>query len=266
MRLPFVALVALLWTGCYGGRQATRDSNLAWQGRSRASLQAQWGSPARVEAVADGTTALVWTIKRHHVDLPEVSGSLDIDATGFDLQAEVQPGTVRTSSIDVVARIAANNQVLQVDGPSLRWGPPNDANLRWGLVMGMHAGMGRLDDTSTPLPSGGLYIGGMLSRTLAMVGDFSLVSGSDDAGGAMGFAWGLAAQYWTSARVWLRAGPAMVLAFDPGFNDPGLSPGVLGGLSYALIKRGTFVLDLRLDLTASTAVTFGSVGIGVNVN
>jgi hypothetical protein len=126
--------------------------------------------------------------------------------------------------------------------------------------------MGRLDDTSTPLPSGGLYIGGMLSPTLGLIGCFSMVTGMDDEGGAIGFAWGMAVESWLATRLSVRGGAAMILDLDPGFEDPTLGPGLIGGASYALVKAGSFVLDLRLDVTAGPSAVFGNLGIGVNMN
>ncbi|MCB9558928.1 MAG: hypothetical protein H6709_00335 [Kofleriaceae bacterium] len=260
-----LVLVAVAVAGCYHGARATRDVNRAWQGRSRAELEARWGRPATVAAQGDGAV-LTWSISRQHVELPSASASLTLAPGSFDAQASWQAGKVWTSTTEVVAAVDAGGRVVGVDGPSLRWGAPRGLNLRWGAILGLHVGMGRLDDTGTPLPSGGLYLGGMIGPRLGLVGTMAMVSGSDDAGGAMGFAWGMGAQWWPSARVALRAGPALVLAFDPGFEDPSLGPGLDGAASLALVRAGSFVLDLRLDLVASPSSTFGSVGVGVNVN
>jgi len=254
-------------SGCYTGTRATLDANATWRGRSRTALVARWGTPTAVEAQADGTTALVWTREGHRVEeLPSGSLRFELDAEGLDAELIARPGVVVKTQSHVVALVDTHGLVAAVRGRSLRLGIPEGVNMRWGFLFGVHAGMGRLDDTSMPLPSGGMYIGGMLSRAVGLVGTFSLASGSDDDGGAMGFAWGLGAQWWPSTRVSLRAGPAMVLAFDPGFEDAGLEPGVNGAASYALIKSGSFVLDVCLDLTAGTSTSFGSLGIGVNVN
>jgi hypothetical protein len=126
--------------------------------------------------------------------------------------------------------------------------------------------MGRLDDTSTPLPSGGVYIGGMLTRTFGLVGFTSMVSGSDHAGGAIAFAWGMGAQWWPTTRVSLRLGPALVLDWDPGFTNTTLDAGLNAAVSFAFIKIGRLALDLRFDVTASRSSTFGSLGVGVNLN
>lgn len=260
-----IVALLLVAAGCYSGARAARDTNRAWQGRTLAELEASWGQPAARTSDGD-STVVVWTHQRTHTDLPSVRADVDLDERGFDFYGEIRRGAVRHSSTEVAARIDAQGVVQSVSGPSLRWGPPNDANIHWGALLGMHVGMGRLDDTGTPLPSGGLYIGGMLARTVGLVGTFSLVSGKDEAGGAMAFAWGLAPQWWPATRLSLRAGPAMVLAFDPGFESPGLEPGVDACASYALVKSGSFALDLRLDLVAGTTTRFGSIGVGVNMN
>ena len=256
--IPFVS-------ACYGGARATRDANDAWRGRSRGAIEARWGTPA-ASSIDHDVTTLTWSHSHRHFELPSGRASLTIEDGGFDAEAELRPGSTWTTSTEVIARVDAADMILSVEGPSLRWGVPRDANLRWGLIMGMHAGLGRLDDTSTPLPGGGVYIGGMLSRTLGLVGTFSLVTGTDDDGAAMGFVWGLAPQWWLAARLWVRAGPAAVLAFDPGFENIGLEPGLTGGASYAIVRAGSFVLDLRLDVTTGTSVTLGTIGIGVNSN
>jgi hypothetical protein len=259
-------LPAIAWAaGCYSGARATRDVNDSWRGRSSARILAHWGRPAEV-GTEGGLTTLRWRHARRHIELPSASAEVSIEPGRFDARAELRPGSTWKTYTEVVARVDPRGSIVDVRGPSLRWGAPRDANLRWGTLLGMHVGFGRLDDTSTPLPSGGAYIGGMLTPTVGLVGCFSMVSGSDDAGGAMGFAWGIAPQWWMATRLWVRAGPAMILAFDPGFENAGLEPGATGGLSYAAIRSGSFVLDLRVDVAAGTSTAFGSVGVGVNVN
>ena len=260
-----ITCLAVTVPGCYSGARVTRDINTAWQGRSVTEIEAHWGKPATVTRKGD-RDVLVWSYATRHIELPVIEAELRIDSNSFDARGLFIPGRITKSSIEVAALVDASGTIIQVDGRSLRWGPPNDANIHWGVLFGAHAGMGRLDDTSRPLPSGGLYIGGMLTRTTGLVGTFSLVSGNDDDGAAMGFVWGLAAQHWPMTRLWVRAGPAAILAFDPGFEDIGFQPGITTGASYALIKSDTFVLDLRLDLNLGPSVALGSVGIGVNVN
>lgn len=260
----FVA-AGLLIGGCYGGKRATRDNNDAWRGRTKATLVSTWGRPATV-ANQGGQTVLRWTRKGHRVTLPSGKASIRVHDRGFEASGVFRPGSIRAVYTHTDVTIGADGTVLEVRGPSLRRGRPPGANLRWGFLFGFHAGMGRLDDTGTPLPSGGLYIGGMLGPRLGLVGSFDLVAGKDTEGGALGLVWSLGAKYWVDARTSVRAGPAAVLAFDPGFEDAGFSPGVAGSVSYALLRGRAFVLDLRLDATAATAVTMGTLGIGVNIN
>lgn len=259
------AVVLVCVSGCYTGSRATRDANEAWRGQSRAALEARWGPPSEVGVHGD-TTVLTYTRHWRSVRLPSASAELVVRDDGFEAHAEVRPGQVRRGATQVVVDVDAAGVVLNVDGPSLRRGPPNEAYLHWGTLLGLHAGMGRLDDTSTWLPSGGAYIGGMLSPTVGLVGTFTLAAGIDDDGGAMGFAWGLAAQWWPATRLSVRAGPAAVLAFDPGFENVGFEPAAAGAVSYAVVKRGTFALDLRMDLTAGTSTAFATAGVGVNLN
>lgn len=257
--------LSMALVGCYSGRQVTPDINVAWKQHKASEIHADWGTPSTVRA--DGTGSVhVWTIKHRHYQLPTLRARLNVGPDGLDAYGEARAGKKWTTSTDVNVHVDASGLITHVEGPSLRWGPPDDANMRWGLLLGMHAGMGRLDDTSTPLPSGGLYIGGMLDPTLGLVGSYSFTSGSDDAGGAIGMSWALGPQWWPDTRLSLRAGPAMILAFNPGFEDVGLEAGINGGASYALIRSGTFTLDVRLDLTAGSSTRFGNVGIGVNLN
>ena len=251
--------------GCYSGGRATRDVNASWRGRTRSEIVARWGGPAARARQGDATV-LRWSHDHLHVTLPSGRAAVSVEPGRAEAVAELRPGAIWHTTTGVSARIDASSRVTAVEGASLGWGPPNDANLRWGTVLGAHVGMGMLDDTGTPLPSGGLYIGGMLGPRLGLVGTFALASGSDDAGGAMGFAWGMAAQWWPSTRVWLRTGPALVLDLSPGFSDPTLSPGLASGASVAVVKVGRLILDLRLDLITGTSVVFGSAGVGINMN
>lgn len=263
--VPLMA-VALVGSACYGGKRATRDVNRAWQGHTRDQLVAAWGKPARVQTHGD-QRALVWTITGHHITLPQISGRIDVRPGSIEAEGSFEPGTIRRTFRHVIARVDASGTIVNVRGPSLRWGPPEGLNMRWGFLFGVHAGFGRLDDTGSPLPSGGLYIGGMLSKTIGLVGVYSMAAGKQDGeGSAMGFAWGLGVQWWPSARLWLRAAPAMVLGFDPGFENAGLEPGITTGASYALVRRKSFVFDFRVDLTSGTSTAFGTVGLGVNIN
>lgn len=259
-----VAIAAAL-AGCYTGARTERDINRAWRGHQLREIEASWGA-GEVVAGRDQIRAVRWRLISHGVDIPSGGASLTIEPGRFEFHAELRPGRPWTNTTEVVAVVDGRGVIREVRGPSLRWGPPDDANIHWGLLMGLHVGMGRLDDTSTPLPSGGMYIGGMLSRRLALVGGFSMVSGLDDEGGAMGFAWSVAPQYWATTRLSLRAGPAAILAFDPGFENVGFEPGVNAQASYAVIKAGTFALDLRVDVTGGSETRFATAGVGVNLN
>ncbi len=77
---------------------------------------------------------------------------------------------------------------------------------------------------------------------------------------------GVAAQLWPVDRVALRAGPALLLAFDPGFEHARLRREAIAGASYAVVKVGVLGIDLRVDLAAGPSTAFGLAGIGVNVN
>jgi hypothetical protein len=173
---------------------------------------------------------------------------------------------VWTSSTEVIAMLDDAGRVAEVRGPSLGWGTPRDANLHWGTLFGAHVGLGRLGNTSTPLPSGGAYIGGMLAPQLALVGAFAMSSGKDQAGGAIGLSWSIDPQWWPTADASVRAGPAAVLGWDPGFDNARFRIGANVGASYAIVRTRVFVLDLRFDATFAPSLSLGSLGIGVNLN
>jgi hypothetical protein len=267
MGMPTLILcgISTALIGCYSGGQVSPDINASWRQHKASEIRSDWGAPKTVQPAEDGSVH-VWTIEHRHFTLPTLRAKLDVGPGGLDAYGEARAGEKWTTTTDVAVHVDLSGLITRIEGPSLRWGPPDDANLRWGLLMGMHAGMGRLDDTATPLPSGGLYIGGMLGPTLGLVGSYSFTSGSDDAGGAIGMAWAVGPQWWPATRLSLRAGPAMILAFNPGFEDAGLEAGVNGSASYALIRSGTFTLDVRMDLTAGSSTRFGNVGVGVNLN
>ena len=253
--------IVVLACGCYHGAEATRDVNAAWRGHARAELQATWGAP-----VASNTASAAWSYTTTHVELPSATGSVSITSTSVDIDAAARPGLVEKQQHVAIAQFDPSEHVVRLDGPSLHWGPPRDENLRWGLLFGAHVGMGLLDDAKTPLPSGGAYIGGMLGPRLGLVGTFSMVSGIGDGGGAIGFAWGMGLQYWATTRFSLRAGPAFVLAMDPGFDNVTPTVGGNVALSLGLIRGRVFVLDVRADSTVSPEGAFASLGVGVNIN
>jgi hypothetical protein len=279
-----LALVCLV--GCYTGAPANRDVARAWQGQTNATLEDRWGPPRARDRDGDASLS-TWTFDRTRVELP--SGELHVAtrpvvvdavattdaASGARVHAEASllevagafhPGALVRTTTAAVALVDPTNKITRIDGAALHWGPPNDVNLKWGMIFGAHVGMGKLDTTSTPLPSGGAYAGGMLGPTLGLVGVFDLSAGTDTAGGAMGMAGGVAAQWWPVNRLWLRAGPAMLLTFDPGFTNAALRPGVTAGASYAVVKIGVLAIDLRAELAAGATSAFGSLGVGIAVN
>ncbi|MBP9089105.1 MAG: hypothetical protein KBG15_23490 [Kofleriaceae bacterium] len=271
--------------GCYSGARAANDVNAAWRGRPGAELKAAWGKHATAPAPGGGEV-LNWVYGYSNgggaagVTIPtavsiQAGCAADVHRDGANADCGL---AVSTNSVHVAATVprwttlnaamattSVDGVVTKVEGSSLHWGPPDDANLRWGLIFGAHVGIGRIDTTSTPLPSGGMYIGGMLSPRFALVGNTSIVSGSDNAGGAMAFAWGMSAQWWPSMRLSLRGGPAMALVMDPGFDNARLAPAATSALAFAILRTGNFVLDLRADVTATPASLFGNVGVGVNL-
>ncbi|MBZ0235728.1 MAG: hypothetical protein K8M05_25595 [Deltaproteobacteria bacterium] len=268
-------VICAVCAGCYTGARATRDINAAWRGRTATELQARWGT-GTVAAMADGGATVTWWRTSRSYTLPAASlsgeGDLAVGPDGvegrFDGAVGWRPGQVYRTRHDLVATVDAAGRIVDVVGPTLYLGkgPPPGANLRWGTIFGLHAGAGALDDATSPLPSLGLYIGGMIGPRLGLVGSYAFVNGTSDDGAAMGHSWSFGVQYWPAARVWLRAAPAMVLTLEPGLDDPSLQPGLATGASYALVRGRVFVLDLRVDAIAATASTFGTVGIGVNVN
>lgn len=280
-----IALPLLALAGCYTSTPANRDVQAAWRGRTRAEIAGRWGAPVQ-HARAGQADVDVWAFHTTQVTLPEASVSIaarpavagarvegpgvtvaaGVEAPALDVAASFRPGEVWHTTHEAVAIVDPSGVIASVQGAALHWGPPNDANLHWGTILGAHVGMGRLDTTPTPLPSGGAYLGGMLGPTLGLVGTFSLVAGTSDAGGAMGLAGGVAAQWWPVNRLWLRAGPALLLTFDPGFSNASLSPGATLGASYAFVKVGTLAIDACLDVAAGPSTAFGTFGIGVNLN
>jgi hypothetical protein len=58
----------------------------------------------------------------------------------------------------------------------------------------------------------------------------------------------------------------MVIDTDPMPGNAAIRPGGVGAVSFAVVRAGSFVLDLRADATVSTSSAFGMLGVGVNVN
>lgn len=243
-----LAAIPVLVGGCYAGPRARRDVDAAWRGRSRADIVARWGTPNAADA-RQGSTELHWLHNR-----PQ--------------------GRHRARVTEAAAAVDSRGKITHVDGSTLEWGPPNDANLRWGTILGLELGAGALDFAPVPLPSGGYYVGGMLGPRFGLVGCFSLVAGhaTDGNGGdsnALAWTVGMAAMWWPITRVSVRAGPVFASSFDFPHGAIYVGPGVTGGVGYAIAKIGTFVLDLRADVTTAWFDgfdTFGTVGVGVNLN
>ncbi len=260
---PFVMLAS----ACYSGSRAAPDVNAAWRGHARFELEARLGTPATA-ALPDGTSALRWTrTGTNVVALPSAHLDVDITSSSISVDAAANPGVVERRRYDIASAVVdPAGGVLRFDSGWLAAGIPSGTNLRTGVIFGAHGGMGALDDATSPMPSMGLYIGGMIGPRLALLGSYRFVNGKGAMGYAMGHAWGFGVQHWLSSRLAVGAGPAMVLDLEPGLQDPALSPGALGTLSYAVVRAGSFVLDLRFDATIATAVAFGTLGIGVGVN
>jgi hypothetical protein len=230
MRLCFL----ILCSGCYTRSHAADDASLAWQGHMRGELEARLGPPHATAELANGMTSARWL------------GTAQDD--------------VATATID------PRGIVTSFDSPSLAAGIPDDANLRTGLIAGAHLGAGVLANALTPMPSFGMYVGGMVGPRMAVVGAYEVVTGRSDNGYAMGHAWAFAIQYWPDSRAALRAGTAFVLDFEPGLVNPVVAPGIVGSVSYGLLRSGSFVLDVRYDFATSLNNTFGALGVGVNLN
>ncbi|MEO6776924.1 MAG: hypothetical protein ABI467_28565 [Kofleriaceae bacterium] len=271
-----IALTLLALGACYTAAPANRDVAASWRGRSSAEITDRWGAPAR----HDGD-ALVWSYATTSVELPEAHIEVHpaavvahVDGAGITgtavatapiVEAAFKPGEISRTRHDAAAFVQ-HGVVTEVEGAALHWGPPNDVNLHWGTIFGAHLGMGRLGNTSTPLPSGELYIGGMITPQLGLVGTYTFASGTDSAGGAIGMAGGFAVQYWPINRLWVRGGPAMLLAWDPGFANGRLEPGVTLAASYAFVKVGKLAVDLCLDGAGGPHTAFGALGVGINLN
>lgn len=283
--MPKQALVAVCLVGCYTGAPANRDVAHAWERRTSAEIEDRWGAPVARDGAERGNV-LTWTFDRVHLELPSggvavasrpvamdaavvgPSGMAMVRAQGslLDVTAAFHPGAIVHVTTAAAALVDGAGVIERVDGAALHWGPPNDANLHWGTIFGAHLGLGRLDTASSPRPSGEAYVGGMLDPTVGLVGTYTLTAASSTGGSAMGMAAGFAVQWWPANRLWLRAGPALLLTLDPGLTDAALHPGVTAAASYAFVKVGVLAIDLCVDLNAGPSTAFGTVGVGVNVN
>jgi hypothetical protein len=258
--LPAIAVATSI--GCYHGAPASRDIDAAWRGRARAELEARWGRPAA--ETHEDQTYLRWTHEHLQFELPTAAAAISVGPGHAEGFAEVHAGAVWKTTTDAIATIDPAGVIADLRGPTVEWGPPDGANLHWGAIFGVHAGMGRLDDTGTPLPSGGLYLGGMLDPHFGLVGTYAFVSGTSPSGSAIGMAAGVAAQWFPIDRWSFRIGPAAVLSFSPGFASTHFTGGVDTCASFAVVRAGAFALDLRVDVVTAPGTAFGSVGVGVN--
>ena len=269
MRLHLLTLAWIASTAaCYTGTRAARDVNLAWRGHARLDLEARLGVPREAAPQPDGTTVVRWSRGGHRdIELPGGSFALTVTPTSFAAHAELHAGSVETFEYDIAAAILdPNGTVLSFDSSWLAAGIPDGMNARTGIIFGLHGGAGRLDDASTVMPSLGAYIGGMLTADMALLGAYAFVTGKSGDDFVQGHSWGLALQYWPTPRFNVRAGPAMVIDTDPEPGNAALVPGGIGAASFAVVRAGSFVLDVRFDATVSTSSAFGTFGIGVNVN
>lgn len=267
MRLHVLSAIVSL-TACYSGPRAARDINAAWRGHGRVEIEARLGTPTVTVPQPDGTVVLAWHGRSHTIDaLPSGRVDLEVTPTSFALHAEARPGEVSARTYTRASAIVdGRGTVVRFDAPWLAAGIPRGLNARTGVIFGVSGGMGRLDDAATPVPSLGAYIGGMLGPRLALLGSYAFANGKAGDDYVQGHSWALAAQYWPTARVAVRAGPALVIDHDPAPGDVALAPGAVGALSLAVVRAGSFVLDLRFDATVSTGSAFGVLGVGVNVN
>src|SRR4051812_38084796 len=127
MRLALVGLCA----GCFTGAPAERAVDVAWVGRTRVEIVDRWGDPADVGR-SEAHEVLHWTHDITHVTLPEGGAALAVhDAArggGFDAAVAFKPGEIWHTTMEAAAQVDAG-VIARVEGASLRWGPPNDANL-----------------------------------------------------------------------------------------------------------------------------------------
>lgn len=253
--------------GCYSGSRAAQDINMAWRGHARVELEARLGTPATIATQPDGAIALRWMRRTHDVTLARGHLNLDVTPNSFQIDAAVRPGTIEARDYELAsALVDPGGRVLRFDSGLLAAGIPGGMNVRTGVVFGLAVGMGRLDDASTPLPSVSTYIGGMIGPQLALVGSYTFVNGSANGEYVNGQSWAFGVQYWPTARISVRAGPAMVIDVDAMPGNAKIRPGGAGALSFAVVRAGSFVLDVRADATVSTSSAFGMLGVGVNVN
>jgi len=258
--------IAVLATGCYSARAAAPDINDAWRGRGRLELEARIGPATQEGKQPDGNIALKWIGHGTNiVSLPSGHLDLKISPTSFSIDAAANPGVVeRTTYTRALAIVAPGGAVLEFDG-AFAAGFPDGLNVRTGLVMGLTAAAGAFSNATTPMPSLGLYIGGMIGPRLALIGSYQFVNAKGEDDYAMGHVWGFGVQHWPAARLAVRALGVAGVDIEPN-EDASFGPGATAGVGYALVRSGSFVLDVRVDGIFTTQAAFGLAGIGVNVN
>jgi hypothetical protein len=197
--------------------------------------------------------------------LPSGSFVADLTPESFDVRAEARAGVVERYRFDVAKALVDHTGILRFESDTVAAGVPKGENIRTGIIYGLSASAGVLSSATSPMPSLGAYMGGMIGPRTALLGSYAFVNGRGDDGGAMGHAWAFAVQYWPEARINVRGGGALVLD-DTNASGARLSPGAVGAVSYAFVRAGSLVLDARFDATLSTKTAFGMFGIGVNVN
>lgn len=260
-------LACVVTAGCYSGSRAAHDVNLAWHGHARLELEAELGTPVTIAPQPDGAQVLRWTRHRHDVTLASGHLDLSLTPTSFAVDAALQPGSITKVEYDLAGAVVdPNGTVLRFDSDLLAAGIPSGTNIHTGIIFGLAVGMGRLDDAPTFLPSLATYIGGMIGPQLALVGAYQFANGAADGAYVNGHAWSFGVQYWPFERLSLRGGPAMVIDVDPMPGNASIAPGASAAASFAVVRAGSFVLDVRFDGTMSTASAFGMLGVGVNVN
>jgi hypothetical protein len=263
------ALALLALAGCYSGSRAAGDVNAAWRGHARVDVEAKLGAPTAVVAQADGTSVLAWSRTGINVaSLPSGSLRVDITPASFDFHAEAQPGVVEKYQFDVAkALVDRNGMLVRFESETLAAGIPKRANIHTGIIYGASPAFGFHKCSMRHWrPSLGAYMGGMIGPRTALLGAYQFVNAGCEDGSPVGHTWAFAVQYWPLARLNIRGGAGMVLDDAVWLREARLSPGILAAASFAVLRVGSLVVDVRFDSTVSTKTAFGMFGVGVNVN
>lgn len=154
-------------------------------------------------------------------------------------------------------------------GGGYYYAPPAPAH-RSGFTIGFGLGLGTMEDDSGPIDcydcgyspvAWGLdfHIGGMLSPTLALVGEIwgqaqTLDSGGDALVQTMVLG---AAQMWVTPQLWLKGGLGVAnlsISYDDGYesrsDDIDSGGAIMGAIGYEILHSPQFALDLQLRLGA----------------